>query len=189
MEGTMKTWSRLLPLCALAGGLLLVAGVARAQLLITGNDEKVWFDETGKTVNRPPGKDTVSIIDIKDPTKPRILANLPLMNSIFGPPVNLAINPDQHLALVANSLDWVKDGEGWKGVPDNKIHVIDLTSSPPAQIATVETGKQPSGIAINHAGNLALVTNRADDTVSALSIDGKSVKVVDTVSVAGPAAA
>jgi len=55
----MKTSSRLLPLCAFAGGLLLMAGAARAQLLITGNDEKVWFDETGKTVNQPPGKDTV----------------------------------------------------------------------------------------------------------------------------------
>jgi hypothetical protein len=81
---------------------------------ITGNDEKISFDETGKTVNRPPGKDTVSIVDIHDPTKPRIIANLPLMNSIMGPPVNLAIAPDQHLALVANSLYWVKDGEGWK---------------------------------------------------------------------------
>jgi hypothetical protein len=131
MEGTMKTWSRLLPLCAFAGGLLLMAGVAPAQLLITGNDEKVWFDETGKTVNQPPGKDTVSIIDIREPTKPSILASLPLMNTIIGPPVNLAITPDQHLALVANSLDWVKDGEGWKGVPDNKIYVIDLAASPP----------------------------------------------------------
>ena len=55
MEGTMKTPSRLLPFCALAGGLLLMAGVARGQLLITGNDEKVWFEETGKTVNQPPG--------------------------------------------------------------------------------------------------------------------------------------
>src|ERR1700758_1965737 len=101
----------------------------------------VRADETGKTVNRPPGKDTVSIIDIHDPTKPRILANLPLMNTIIGPPVNLAITPDQHLALVANSLDWVKDGEGWKGVPDTKIYVIELTASPPAHIATVEVGK------------------------------------------------
>src|SRR5499427_10603896 len=91
MEGTMKTSSRLLPLCAFAGGLLLMAGVARAQLLITGNDEKVWFDEAGKTVNQPPGKDTVSIIDIREPTKPSILASLPLMNTIIGPPVNLAI--------------------------------------------------------------------------------------------------
>jgi hypothetical protein len=106
----------------------------------------------------------------------RIVANLPLINSITGPPVNLAITPDQHLALVANSLDWVKDGEDWKGIPDNKIFVIDLTASPPVQIATVEAGKQPSGMAINKAGTLALVANRADDSVSMLWIDGKNVK-------------
>ena len=185
----MRALTRSLPLCAVTGGLLLAAGAAPAQLLITGNDEKVWFDETGKTVNQPPGKDTVSIIDIKDPTKPRILASLPLMNTIIGPPVNLAITPDQHLALVANSLDWVKDGEGWKGVPDNKIYVIDLTASPPAQIATVEAGKQPSGMAINRSGTLALVANLADESVGVLAIDGKNVKLVDTVSVAGPPAA
>src|SRR5215472_12039133 len=184
MEETMKTLLRSLPFCAAAVGLLLGAGVARAQLLITGNDEKVWFDETGKTVNQPPGKDTVSIIDIREPTKPRILANLPLMNTIIGPPVNLAITSDQHLALVANSLDWVKDGEGWKGVPDNKIYVIDLTVSSPTHIGTVEAGKQASGMAINHAGTLALVANRAEDSVTALAIDGKSVKPVGTVSVA-----
>jgi DNA-binding beta-propeller fold protein YncE len=185
----VRTIARVFVLAA-AGALVSPSGGVRAQLLITGNDEKVRFDPaTGKTVNQAPGKDTVSIIDIHDPIKPRILANLPLMNTIIGPPVNLAITPDQHLALVANSLDWVKDGESWKGVPDNKIYVIDLTTSPPAQIATVETGKQPSGMAINRAGTLALVANRADDTVSALSIDGKNVKLVDTVSVAGAAAA
>jgi DNA-binding beta-propeller fold protein YncE len=176
---------RLLALGAGAGALLLPAGGARAQLLITGNDEKVSFDETaGKTITHPAGKDTVSIIDIADPVKPRIVANLPLMNSITGPPVNLAITPDQHLALVANSLDWVKDGDSWKGVPDNKIHVIDLTASPPVQIATVEAGKQASGMAINRAGTLALVANRAEDSITVLAIDGKNVKSVGTVSVA-----
>jgi DNA-binding beta-propeller fold protein YncE len=181
----VKALVKLLALGAAAGALLAPASIARAQLLITGNDEKVRFEPaTGKTVNQAPGKDTVSIVDIHDPVKPRIVVNLPLMNTIIGPPVNLAITPDQHLALVANSLDWVKDGESWKGVPDNKIYVIDLTASPPAHIATVEAGKQPSGMAINRAGTLALVANRADDTVSALSIDGKNVKVVDTVSVA-----
>jgi len=175
----------LLALGASAGALLLPAGGARAQLLITGNDEKVSFDETaGKTITHPAGKDTVSIIDLADPVKPRIVVNLPLMNSITGPPVNLAITPDQHLALVANSLDWVKDGDGWKGVPDNKIHVIDLTASPPVQIATVEAGKQASGMAINRAGTLALVANRAEDSVTVLAIDGKNVKSVGTVSVA-----
>src|SRR3984893_3245710 len=185
----MKVLLRFLTLSAAIGALLAPAGGARAQLLITGNDEKVSFDEAGKTVTHPPGKDTVSIIDIREPTKPRIVANLSLMNSITGPPVNLAITPDQQLALVANSLDWVKDGEAWKGVPDNKIYVIDLTTSPPVQIATVEAGKQPSGMAINRAGTLALVANRADDSVSVLSSDGKTVKLVDTVSLASPAAA
>jgi len=31
----------------------------------------------------------VSIIDIADPAKPKIIVNLPLMNTITGPPVNL----------------------------------------------------------------------------------------------------
>jgi hypothetical protein len=73
----VKTLVKFLAIGASAGALLLPAGVARAQLLITGNDEKMWFDETGKIVNQPPGKDTVSIIDISDPTKPRIVAPAP----------------------------------------------------------------------------------------------------------------
>src|SRR5690349_18465082 len=181
----MNVYSRLLTLAAAAGALLMPGDATRAQLLITGNDEKVSFDEnTGKTITHPAGKDTVSIIDIADPAKPKIVVNLQLMNTITGPPVNLAITPDQHLALVANSLDWVKDGEAWKGVPDNKIYVIDLTASPPGQIGTVEAGKQASGMAINHAGTLALVANRAEDSVTVLAIDGKNVQPVGTVSVA-----
>jgi DNA-binding beta-propeller fold protein YncE len=181
----MRTTLRLPALVAGVGALLLSAGGLRAQFLITGNDEKVSFDEnSGKTITHPAGKDTVSIIDITDPAKPKLVVNLPLMNTITGPPVNLAITPNQHLALVANSLDWVKDGDNWKGVPDNKIYVIDLTVSPPALIGTVEAGKQASGMAINRSGTLALVANRAEDSVTVLAIDGKNVRPVDTVSVA-----
>jgi len=135
----MKPFLRLLAVAAAVSALLSFLGTARAQLLITGNDEKVWFDEnTGRTINRPPGKDTVSIIDITDQVKPKIVANLPLMNTIIGPPVNLAITPDRHLALVANSLDWVKDGEGWKGVPDNMPTNRHLMDAAP-EAATAET--------------------------------------------------
>ncbi len=60
-------------------------------------------------------------------------------------------------------------------MPDNRIYVIDLMANPPAQIATVEVGKQPSGMAINRAGDLALIANRADNSVSVLTISGKEV--------------
>ena len=99
---------------------------------------------------------------------------LPLENSIVGPPTNLAVTPDNKLALVASSIDVVKDGDN-SNAPDNKLFVIDLTASPPALIATLQIGKQPSGMAINRAGNLALVCNRAENTVSVLSIIWKDV--------------
>jgi YVTN family beta-propeller protein len=159
------------------------AAAAQAQYLIVGNDEKLIFKD-GKPVLSPPGKDTVSIIDIHDGSNPRIVANLPIENSVIGPPTNLAITPDNKLALVASSINVVKDGDNLKNVPDDKVYVIDLTASPPAVIATVQTGKQPSGLAINRAGNLALVANRADNSVSVLSISGKTVSVVSTVAVA-----
>ena len=173
---------------ALALALLLLPVAAHAQLMIIGNDEKIAFDKTGKQIRRPPGKDSISIVDISSPEAPKIVANLPLMNSVIGPPTNLAITPDQKLAIVANSVDWQKDGDDWKPVPDTKLYVIDLTASPPTHIATVDVGKQPSGLSINKAGTLALVANRADNSISVLSISGKDVKLIDTVPMGEPVA-
>ena len=161
--------------------LLVFPLAASAQLMIIGNDEKATWDDAGKVVLTAPGKDTISIVDMSKRESPRIVSNLPLTNSVFGPPTNLAITPNGRLAIVANSVNNVPDGAGWKSVPDNKLYVIDLTTSPPSHIATVEVGKQPSGLDINRAGNLALVTNRADNSISVLSIEGKDVKLVDTV--------
>ena len=156
----------------------------KRELIIVGNDEKVGISDAGAYVFSGPGKDTLSIIDIgTDPLAPRILVNLPLMNSLFGPPVNLAITPDESLALLANSMDAEKDGTGWKMVPDNKLFVIDLTANPPALIDTVAVGKQPSGMSINRAGNLALIANRADNSISVLRIAGKKVTLIDTVAI------
>ncbi len=174
-----RFWSRALILLALFVSAVPIP--AWAELMIIGNDEKVTFDDAGKLVFLPPGKDTVSIVDISNREAPRIITNLPLMNSLVGPPTNLAITPDERLAIVANSLTWVQEGGAWKGVPDNKLYVIDLTANPPAHIGTVEVGKQPSGLSINARGDLALIANRGDNSISVLSIQGKEVKLIDTV--------
>ena len=161
--------------------LLVFPLAASAQLMIIGNDEKVTINDGGGFLFSAPGKDTVSIVDISNREAPKIIANLPLMNSIFGPPTNLAITPDERLAIVANPVNWVQDGAAWKPAPDNKLYVIDLKASPPKHIATVEVGKQPSGLSINSRGDLALVANRADNSISVLSIQGNEVKLIDTV--------
>ena len=160
---------------------------AAAQTLIVGNDEKQSWDENGKPILREPGKDTLTVIDISKPDTPRITSSIPLINSVVGPPTNLAITPSGDLALVANSMEPVVQGWGHRLEPDNKVFLIDLKASPPAVIGTITIGKQPSGMAINPKGDLALVANRADGTISVLSIRGKDVLVLDTVTVgAGP---
>ncbi len=162
---------------------------AHAQFLVIGNDEKAIYDNAGKLMLSPPGKDTVTVVSIRDAAHPKIVATLPLENSIIGPPTNLAVTPDNKLALVANSVDVVKDGDKMKNVPSNLLSVVDLTASPPKVIKTIELGKQPSGLAINRAGTLALVTNRADNSVSVLTISGQNVAVAGTVAVAPAGAA
>ncbi|MGB6398709.1 MAG: beta-propeller fold lactonase family protein [Bradyrhizobium sp.] len=149
--------------------------------MIVGNDEKVWWDDDGKTILSAPGKDTILIVDLADPENPKIVATLPLKNSIVGPPVNLDIDPTGSVALVADSVDVVKEGEALKQVPDNKLYVIDLKASPPKLAATVTVGKQPSGLSISPSGKMALVANRGDNSISVLSINGTDVKVTDTV--------
>lgn len=171
-----------LTLLALVGCAGMQAPGGKRELMIVGNDEKQSWDDSGKPIIGAPGKDSVSIIDIgTDPLAPKIIANLPLDNTIVGPPVNLAITPDESLALVANSINVVEENGVKKQVPDNRLFVIDLTTSPPKLIDTVAVGKQPSGMSINRAGNLALIANRADGSISVLRITGKKVELIDTV--------
>ena len=173
--------NRLLPL-ALLCAVTTLAGCAtmdrtvpgKPEYMIVGIDNKTTWDAGGKLVLSPPGKDVVAIVDIgTDPANPKIVTTLPLSNSIFGPPTNLAITPNGQLALVADSVEYTADGAGWKSGPTSRLHLID----------TVTVGKQPSGMSINRAGNLALIANRADNSISVLAIDGKQVKLIDTVQI------
>jgi DNA-binding beta-propeller fold protein YncE len=156
---------------------LSAVAVQAAPFMIVGNDEKQSTDEHGKTILSPSGKDSVVIVDLANPLTPKIVAKLPLKNSIVGPPVNVAIDPIGAIALVADSVDVVKSGNALKTVPDDKIYVIDLKAKPAKLIATLTGAKQPSGLSINAAGTLALVANRAGKSISILSIKGEGLAI------------
>lgn len=169
-------------LAAMTVGFAL-ATAAQAQIMIIGDDEKPGWDANGKSILREPGHDSVSIIDTSKPEAPRIVATIPLANSIIGPPTNLAVSPARDIALVANSVVPDANKPDYKLVSDDKVYIIDLKANPPAVAGNVTVGKRPSGMAISADGKLALVTNRDDGTISVLSINGKDVKVTGTVEV------
>jgi DNA-binding beta-propeller fold protein YncE len=171
----------------IAGAMLVLglwagaAGSVHAQLIIVGSDEKLAWDDAGKAVLKAPGKDRLSIVDVRNRLSPRIVASLPLENSVVGPPTNLQITPDGKLALVADALEVRSEGGTLKSMPASRLFVVDLTAGPPRILSTLRVGRQPSGLAIGPNGDVALVANQADNSISVLAIEDKTVKVVGTV--------
>jgi DNA-binding beta-propeller fold protein YncE len=162
---------------------LTLASTAAAQIAVSANDNKVVNDNGVVKVvpNAPP--DTVAIIDLKA-SPPRVIGEVAAPVSVVGPPLSVAVTPDESLALVTAS-NKVDPADPTKQAPDNRVSVIDLKASPPKILATLEAGKGAAGVSINRAGTLALVSNYVAGTVSIFTIQGKTVTPAGTVEVGG----
>ena len=146
---------------------------AAAQLAVSANDNKSANSE-GRTVvveNAPP--DTVTIINLSV-FPPKIVGEVKAPASVVGPPSSVAIAPDESFALVTSGFK-IDPANPKNAIPDDKLSVIDLKSSPPAVIGTLQAGMGASGVSINRAGTLALVANRSEGTVSVFTISGKTL--------------
>ncbi|WP_375409553.1 YncE family protein [uncultured Methylobacterium sp.] len=176
--------------CLVCGWLWLSpASAAEApQLLLVGLDGKTFFTPEGGR-NGPNGQDALALVDVSDEAHPRLVQTLPLDNSAYGPPTNLQITPDGRLGLVASSVLMSQEGEAWYAQADDRVHVVDLLATPPRLVETVTVGRQPSGLAIDRTGTLALVANREGRSVTVLAIRGTEVRVAATVDVGDEAAA
>src|SRR4029453_9333607 len=164
---------------AVVVGMLGHTPVLLAQIAVSTNDNKLMLVNGVATVVQNPAPDTVAIIDLKQ-FPPKIIAEIEAPASVVGPPLSVAITPDESLALVTAAMK-IDPNDRTKQTPDNRLSVIDLKASPPQVIATMETGKGPAGLSINRQGNLAIVANRAEGTLSVFTISGKTVSPVGTV--------
>ena len=147
--------------------------VAAAQLAVSANDGKVVLVNGVVTVPANPLDDTVTIINI-GVSPPKVIAEIKAPSSVVGPPQNVAVAPDESLALVASTMK-LDPADPKKQVPDNRLSVIDLKANPPAVIATLEAGLGATGATINPAGTLALVANYREGTVSVFTISGNKL--------------
>lgn len=178
----MKTFTKALRLGVLGSlAILTTAARADAQTMVVGIDRKLAYDDKAVRQALEPGHDQVMFFDIKEPAKPKLIGSLELENSILGPPTNVAVTPDQSLALIANAVHSEQTPAGWKAVPADELFVVDLKASPPKLSQTLKVGRQPSGIAISADGKLALVANRDNKSISVLKIEAGVVAVADTV--------
>jgi DNA-binding beta-propeller fold protein YncE len=158
---------------ALCLAAMAIAPTASAQLAVSANDTKVInVDGVNKIVENP-APDNVTIIDL-GVSPPKVIGQLDAPGSVVGPPQSVAIAPDESIALVVASTK-IDPSDPKKTVPDNRLSVIDLKASPPAVIATLEVGVSPTGVSFSPDGNLVLVANRGEGTVSILTVNGKTL--------------
>jgi DNA-binding beta-propeller fold protein YncE len=176
----MKQWWCAAALAALA------AGSAHAQLAASANDNKIVLVNGVPTVVQKPQPDTVALIDLR--ARPAsVLRHIEVKTSVVGPPMSVAIAPDESLMLVTAAMK-IDPADAARLVPDNKLSVVDLKTDPPAVIAELEAGAGAAGVSITRDGRLALVANRNEGTISVFRIEGTAVRKVDTVAIARPEA-
>jgi DNA-binding beta-propeller fold protein YncE len=158
---------------------------AEAQLAISANDNKLALVNGVAQVVQNPAPDTITIMDLSAPA-PRVVAEIPVPTSVVGPPLSVAITPDEGIALVTSAMQ-IDPADRTKQIPDNKVSVVDLKATPPRVITTLQAGAGAAGVSINRQGTLALVANRSEGTVSVFGIQGKTVTPLSKVTIA-PAA-
>ena len=89
---------RLLPLL---GALLPLASAA--QIAVSVNDNKMVLDNGVPKVAANPQPDTVAIIDMKT-MPPRLIDEIEAPASVAGPPLSVAVAPDETIALVTSAM-------------------------------------------------------------------------------------
>jgi YVTN family beta-propeller protein len=168
----------------LAAALLLAAGPAAAQIVISANDSKMALVNGVGTVLREAPSDTITIFRVGQGRLNR-LAEIAVATSLVGPPTSVAITPDGRLALVTAAQ--VKDpADPGRQVPGNFMSVVDLTATPPRVVDQVNTGAGPSGVSISRDGRLALVANRNAGTVGVYRIADGRVLLLEAVRLGPP---
>jgi DNA-binding beta-propeller fold protein YncE len=159
---------------------LCAAPATAADIIVSAQDGKFVRVDGRATFPEPAPPDSLVVIDASR-FPPIVKGTVEgLEHTVQGPPQAVAVTPDGKLALVAAPTRY--DYAAKKELFDNFVQVIDIEATPPKLVGKVDVGGHPNGLAINRDGTLALAAAH-DGTVKVLSIDGKTVKLVDQVKV------
>ena len=159
----------------------VAATSVHAQIAVIALENKMVLVNGVATPVANPKPDGAALLDLST-TPPKLIAQIELPSAtVLGPPTTVAVTPDESMAIVSSGQR-ADAADKTKLVDNNFVTLIDLKATPAKVLGTVITGAQPTGIAINPAGTLALVANRGEGTVSVLKIAGKQVSKIGSVS-------
>lgn len=154
------------------------------QVAVSIIDGKQKMVDGVNTVTGNSGADGVTLLDFSA-FPPKRISDLRMPTSLIGPPMGAAVSPDETLAVVT-AAQKIDPQDPKKTVPDNRVTVIDLKSTPPKIAGTVEAGQGASGASFSPDGRLVVVANRNEGSVSVFAVAGGKLSKTDTIKVGGP---
>ena len=160
---------------------LLLAGPAwAADIILSMNDNHTVLDDQANQVAADPVRpDTVDVIDLsQDP--PRIVGTFEAPGSVVGPPFAVWMAPDSSWAILTAATK--ADPTAKFGIaPDDRVSVVDLTTSPPHVTQTLHAGAGATTVRLSPDGTLALVCNRTEGSISVFSVHDKQLAPVGKI--------
>ena len=174
MARFLKGWT-----CGLLAAGLLCGG-ARAEIAVSSNDAHTVLDAGANQVAPAEVKpDTVNVIDMAS-NPPRVTATLEVPGSVVGPPMAVAVAPDESYAIVTGATK-AQPGAPGGIAPDDTVTLIDLRANPPAVVQTLHAGAGATTVRITPDGSAALVVNRTAGTLSVFTIKDRRLAEAGTV--------
>ncbi len=164
--------------------LCLAAQPARADIIVTANDNHTVNTNGVSGPAKNPPSDGVAVIDIAH-LPPRLVGTIDAPTSVVGAPTAVWVSPDESW-LIVTAATKIDPQNGDKIIDDDRVSVIDLKASPPAVVQTVNAGKGANEISVSPDGRLALVANRAEGTVSVFTVKDKRLEAAGKVDLGNP---
>jgi DNA-binding beta-propeller fold protein YncE len=163
-------------------GLIAASAPASAgRLVLSVNDGKNPMVDGVYKVADPAPPDTLTILDVAS-FPPKVIGEAEVHHSVIGPPVGVAVTPDEKLALVSIPSK-IDPNDKTKVVVEEFLQVVDLEATPPKVMAQLPLPGHPWGVSINRSGDLALVAQPTNGTISVFTINGKSVTPAGSVTI------
>ena len=150
-----------------------------ADLIVSGNDAKFVREEGVGGFPPGVGPDTLTVIDASV-FPPKVVDTIEVQHTLSGPPQEVAITPNGQLAFVSapttyNYNQQIQEMESF-------LQVVDLSLTPAEIVKRIDIGAHPQAVAVNSAGNIALVTT-VDGRVVVLEIHGNDVRLSDQLEI------
>jgi DNA-binding beta-propeller fold protein YncE len=160
------------PSVAALAALLCAHQASAADLIVSMNDNHTVLDAAANQVAADPVRpDTADIIDIGQ-SPPRVVQTFEVPGSIVGPPFAVWVAPDFSWAILTSATK--ADPAAKFGIaPDDRVSVVDLSTTPPHVVQTLNAGAGATTVRVSPDGTLALVANRTEGSVSAFTVKDK----------------